>query len=136
LEAKVTEKEAPPPEIAAVFDSLPPDIAYVLRAVRLDILNAAGTTAGVGQLIETLKWGEPAYLTEAPKTSTTLRLGRIGGQAAVMVPCSTTIIEDARAIFGDVLELSGKRGLILGGDAQMLAHVIHAALTYHMRKRR
>ena len=125
-----------PPEVAKAFDAMPSDIADVLCEARLAILHTAKMTAGVGQLTETLKWGEPAYLTEAPKTGTTLRLGQIGGRAAVMVPCSTTIIEDARTVFGDLPELSGKRGLILGGDAQVFGYIVSAALTYHMRKHR
>ena len=129
-------KDDTPIEIVTAFGALPSDIAAILRSARQRIFEAAAGLADVGPLTETLKWGEPAYLAERPKTGTTIRLGQIGGRAAVMVPCSTTIIEDARAIFGDVPELSGKRGLILGGDTQMLDHIIHAALTYHSRKRR
>jgi hypothetical protein len=114
---------------------MPDGVAIALREARTMILHAAEVAEGVGALTETLKWGEPAYLTEAPKTGTTLRLGQIGGRAAIMVPCSTTIIEDARAMFGDVPELSGKRGVILGGERQIVDYVIDAALTYHSRKR-
>ena len=132
----MTKKDALPKEVTKAFEAMPLGIADVLREARLDILRAAKTTEGVGPLIETLKWGEPAYLTEAPKTGTTLRLSQIRGRAAVMVPCSTTIIEDARAIFGDLAELSGKRGLILGGDRQVFDYIVDAALSYHIRKRR
>ena len=124
-----------PDAIFQVFASMPADVATTLRAARLDILRAAAASDEVGQLDETLKWGEPAYLTCAPKTGTTLRLGLIGGQAAVMVPCSTTIIDDARAIFGPLPELSGKRGLVLGGQRQVFDYVADAALHYHLHKR-
>ncbi|SFR55035.1 hypothetical protein [Litoreibacter janthinus] len=123
-----------PTEVSNVFDALPPETAEVLRATRLKILTQAAAADGVGPLTETLKWGEPAYLTNAPKTGTTIRLGQIGGAPAMMVPCSTTIIEDARAIFGDLPDLSGKRGLILGGASEVLYYVIDAALCYHLRK--
>lgn len=131
----MAEKDVLPAEIVNVFDALPPNVAHILRDARLAIIRAAQTTPGVGQLTETLKWGEPAYLTVAPKSGTILRLGQIGGRAAIMVPCSTTIIEDARGLFGDVPDLSGTRGLILGGDTQLRDHVIHAGLTYYIRKR-
>ncbi|SDW21911.1 hypothetical protein [Litoreibacter albidus] len=124
-----------PDAIFQVFASMPADVATTLRAARLDILRAAAASNEVGQLDETMKWGEPAYLTCAPKTGTTLRLGLIGGQAAVMVPCSTAIIDDARAIFGPLPELSGKRGLVLGGQRQVFNYVVDAALHYHLRKR-
>ncbi|EPX79883.1 hypothetical protein [Litoreibacter arenae] len=125
----------PPYDVEAAFAALSPEVALALRSVRTQILRTAQELEGVGPIHETLKWGEPAYLTQSPKSGTTLRLGQVGGSAAIFVPCSTTIIEDARAIFGDVSDLSGKRGLILGGDGQMLDHVIRAALTYHSRKR-
>ena len=129
-------KDALPTQIAKFFDAMPVDVAQLLRDARLEIFRISGEAEGIGPLTETLKWGEPAYLTEAPKTGTTLRLGQIGGRAAVMVPCSTTIIEDARAVFGEQPEFSGKRGLILGGERQVFDYVVNAALTYHIRKRR
>ena len=129
-------KDALRTQIAKFFDAMPVDVAQLLRDARLKIFRISGEAEGIGPLTETLKWGEPAYLTEAPKTGTTLRLGQIGGRAAVMVPCSTTIIEDARAVFGEQPEFSGKRGLILGGERQVFDYVINAALTYHIRKRR
>ncbi|WP_298257228.1 DUF1801 domain-containing protein [uncultured Litoreibacter sp.] len=122
-------------QICAALTALPDDVAAALREARRAILRIALQTDGVGPLTETLKWGEPAFLTETPKTGTTLRLGRINGRAAVMVPCSTTIIEDARQRFGDVPHLSGKRGVILGEDEELVEYVIASALTYHIRKR-
>jgi hypothetical protein len=129
-------KDALPTQIAKFFDAMPVDVAQLLGDARLEIFRISGEAEGIGPLTETLKWGEPAYLTEAPKTGTTLRLGQIGGRAALMVPCSTTIIEDARAVFGEQPEFSGKRGLILGGERQVFDYVVNAALTYHIRKRR
>ncbi|RLJ60362.1 hypothetical protein BCF46_0560 [Litoreibacter meonggei] len=129
-------KDALPAEVAKAFAAMPDGIADILRKARLDILRIASTAEGIGPLTETLKRGEPAYLTNAPKTGTTLRLGLIGGRAAVMVPCSTTILEDARAVFGELPEFSGKRGVILGGEQQVFDYIVNAALSYHMRKRR
>ena len=128
-------KDVPPQDVEEKFAAMPADVSQVLRRARLAILGAAKLADGVGPLTECLKWGEPSYLTQSPKTGTTLRLGQIGGCPAVMVPCSTTIIQDARDRFGELPELSGKRGVILGGDAQVVDYVITAALTYHLRKK-
>lgn len=128
-------KAAPPPEIEKIFDGMPDSVSRSLRAARLAIFQAADKAAGVGPVTEALRWGEPAYLTLSPKTGTTLRLSQIDGWPAVMVPCSTTIIRDARDRFGDLPDLSGKRGVILGGDAQLVDYVINAGLTYHLRKK-
>lgn len=125
--------DSPPMTVSAAFDGLPHLVRQQLLKIRQQIYQQAAAIDGVGPLSETLKWGEPAYLTEAPKTGTTLRLGQIGGQAALMVPCSTSIIEDARRIFGELPEFSGARGVLLKAEPQVVAHIIHAALTYHMR---
>jgi hypothetical protein len=129
----LTQAKPLPANTAAVFAAWPELEAARLSAVRAQILATAREMEGVGPLTETLKWGEPAYLTESPKTGTTIRLGPIGGQAAVMVNCRTSIIEDAKRMFGTSAEFSGTRGLILGGEPQALDYVIRAALSYHMK---
>jgi hypothetical protein len=44
--------------------------------LRMHILDAASETEGVGELEETLKWGQPSYLTKKPKSGRTIRIGR------------------------------------------------------------
>ena len=53
-------------EIDAVFASYPHAVRQCLDAVRALIIEVA-MERDVGPLTETLKWGEPAYLTEATK---------------------------------------------------------------------
>ena len=50
-------------QVAEVFASYPKAIRSRLMILRELIFYTAGTTEGVGELQETLKWGEPAYLT-------------------------------------------------------------------------
>ncbi len=52
-----------PAEVAAAFASYPLVVASTLADVRLLIFATAAETESVGPLTETLKWGEPAYLT-------------------------------------------------------------------------
>ncbi|MEP3345540.1 MAG: DUF1801 domain-containing protein [Litoreibacter sp.] len=126
--------ELPPVDVLRAFEGFPPETTKRLLAIRQVIYQTAETIAEVGPLTETLKWREPAYLTNAPKTGTTIRLAQLSGQAAMMVPCSTTIIEDARARFGDLPALQSKRGVLLDAEAQVIDYVINAALTYHLRR--
>lgn len=52
------------------------------------IVATAAETSGVGPLTEMLKWGEPAYLTEATVSGSTIRLGlpkSPGGMGAVLL---------------------------------------------------
>jgi hypothetical protein len=120
-----------PPQVGAAFDALPPDIRPRLEQTRAEIFSEADRL-GIAPLDETLKWGQPAYVPPR-RFGTTLRLGQLGGAPALFVHCQTTIIEEARAVFGNEAEFSGSRALILGGSDAATSHVISAALTYHRR---
>lgn len=129
-----------PPEVASVFDDFPPPIRARLEAARALIFQVASET-GAGPLTETLKWGEPAYLTQATKSGSTIRLGRSRdtGKAAIFFNCNTSLVADFRDQFGNVFRFVGDRALILG-DADILqgaplAICLAQALTYHQSKK-
>ncbi|MEM1315687.1 MAG: DUF1801 domain-containing protein, partial [Pseudomonadota bacterium] len=65
--------DAPAP-VAAAFQAMPEALRPRLAELRALVLETA-EAEGAGPLAETLKWGEPAYLTEATKSGGTLRLG-------------------------------------------------------------
>lgn len=130
-----------PPTIAAAFSRYPAPVQAQLLQVRDLILSVAAETEGVGPLTETLKWGEPAYLTETSKIGTTIRLGASKSapdQCAVFVNCQTTLIDTFRAYFADDFRFEGNRALIIptAGDfpREPLALCLRMALTYHRRK--
>jgi hypothetical protein len=68
---------APPfedPAVEAVFNACPAAIKKRLLALRAMVFEVAASTPGVGELQETLKWGEPAYLTAQSKSGSTIRM--------------------------------------------------------------
>jgi hypothetical protein len=132
-----------PPKVATAFDALPPTARERLAQLRSLIFETAATTPGVGQLTETLKWGEPAYLTEATKSGSTIRLGVTRSdpaRCAVYFNCKTTLVEEYRAAFSDVFAFEGNRAVLLDPASplprQALAQAIAMALTYRRRKRK
>jgi hypothetical protein len=132
-----------PPKIAAAFDALPPAARERLAQLRALIFETAAATPGVGPITETLKWGEPAYLTEATKSGSTIRLGVTRSdppRCAVYLNCKTTLVEEYRAAFSDVFAFEGARAVLLDPETPLprhaLAHAIAMALAYHRRKRR
>lgn len=136
-------KYAPPvsKEVSAAFLNWPVSLRGVLHPVRDLVFEVGNRTPDCGQIVETLKWGQPAYLTEKPRTGTTLRLGpapEAPGRGALFVHCSTTLIADFQAQYRDLFEYSGNRALILptalGERREALAHCIALGLTYHKRK--
>ena len=62
------------PEVAAVFKGYPKDMREKLLFLRRLIFGTASATEGVGELEETLKWGEPSYLTPDTKSGSTVRI--------------------------------------------------------------
>lgn len=116
-----------------------PDSAHTrLLAVRRLLLETAVTTDGVGELTETLKWGEVSFLTEKTKSGTTIRIGWRAAQPehyAMFLNCNTTLIADFRAIADLDLAFEGHRAIIMPLDAPLpresLEFCIRAALTYH-----
>ena len=125
------------PQVAAAFAAFPEPARSGLLALRGLIFTVAATTPGVGPLHETLKWGQPAYLTPATRSGSTLRLGATKGGYALYAHCQTTIIADFRAIFPDDFRYEGNRAVHFAAEQaaplDKLALLVARALTYHLR---
>jgi hypothetical protein len=61
--------------VAAILATYPDDVRSRVMAVRALIFDTAERIPAIGPLTETLRWGQPSYLTTAPRTGTTIRLG-------------------------------------------------------------
>ena len=64
------------PKVEAAFNVFPPAVRKKLIQLRMLIFDTANKTEGVGELEETLKWGQPSYLTKKSKSGSTIRIGR------------------------------------------------------------
>jgi uncharacterized protein DUF1801 len=131
------------PEVAAAFAEFPEPVRRRLLDVRSLIFATAAQTDGVGPLTETLKWGEPAYLTEATASGSTVRLGWSRSSetnCAVLFNCRTTLVETFRAQFGDAFGFEKNRAILLATTGTLplaaLSACLAAALTYHRRRQR
>ena len=62
------------PHVARVFNRYPKKMKQKLMRLRQLIFDVAAKTKDVGQLEETLKWGEPAYLTSQTKSGSLIRI--------------------------------------------------------------
>ena len=56
------------------FEAYPNSVREKMLSLRKLIYKVAKETNGVGELEETLKWGEPSYLTSKTKSGTTIRI--------------------------------------------------------------
>jgi Domain of unknown function (DU1801) len=130
------------PRVKAVFQAWPASVRHKLMAVRQLIFDVAAQTAGVGALEETLKWGEPAYLTSQTRSGSTVRLGykpRSPGQYALYFHCQTPLVDRFRTMFGQDFRFEGNRAIVFqqadAVPAETLAFCIAMALTYHLEKK-
>lgn len=125
--------------VESVFEALPYPIKRQLLLLRSLVLRVAAETPEVGEVQETLKWGQPAYLTPASRSGTTLRLAPTkSGGYGIFVHCQTTVIADFRSVFDPALRFDGQRGILFDAheepDLNAMAPMIHAALTYRLKK--
>ena len=131
-------RSTPPPSVVAVFAGYPPRIRRQMMVLRALILDTAAATAGVGAIEETLKWGEPAYLTPTTKSGSTIRIAwkaATPNQYAVYFICTTGLVERFRTMYPHDFTFDGNRALVFDADhpiaREALAECIATALTYH-----
>src|SRR6201999_4627253 len=104
------------PAVDAVFSAYPKPLRAKLLALRRLIFDTARTTKGVGALQETLKWGQPSYLTPETKSGSTIRIDAIKSDAdryAVYFHCQTNLVETFRELYPDEFDFGGNRCIIL-----------------------
>lgn len=106
--------KAVPEVVTQAFDAYPPDTRAVLMEVRDLVLEVKQEDAEIGELNETLRWGELSYLTEKPKTGSMIRLAKAkSGEPAVFFHCGTSLIETFRAQYSHMFDFEGNRALVL-----------------------
>jgi hypothetical protein len=134
-------RRIPDTGVASVFKSYPPGIRAKLMALRELVFDTADKTTGVGRLTETLKWGQPSYLTEETGSGATVRIDRLkaGSGYAIYFHCQSGLVGQFRALYPDTFKYQGKRAILFASDdrvpARELRHCIALALTHHSRKK-
>lgn len=126
------------PAVEQVFDQYPSLPKEKILALRGLILEAAHEIEGLSSIEETLKWGEPSYLT---KHGSTIRIdwkARQPDQYAMYFSCTSRLVPTFRRLFGEVFSFEGNRALVfhVEDDVQReeLTRCIKAALMYHKVK--
>jgi Domain of unknown function (DU1801) len=127
------------PTVAEAFAGYPPKPREKLLELRDLILATAAATPGVGALEECLKWGEPAFLTSARKSGSTIRIAwkpKAPQHYAMYFNCNTGLISSFRILFPDEFRYEGNRAIIFHENDTVpvaaLSICIAAALTYHL----
>ncbi|WP_419913390.1 DUF1801 domain-containing protein [Hoeflea sp.] len=129
-------------DVETVFEGYPEPVRAGMLALREHIFDAARQTDGVGEIEETLKWGEPSYLTHRPKSGSTIRIDwkpDRPGLCSVFFHCQTNLISTCRELYPDLFEFDGNRRMSYLADdppdADAIRHCLALALNYHQRKK-
>jgi hypothetical protein len=125
------------------FTSYPKHIKPKMESLRNLIYEVAKITDGVGELEETLKWGEPAYMTSETKSGTTIRIDwkpKKPDHIAMYISCNTNLINTFKALFEDELKFEGNRAIVFPVEKALprkqLMICIQMALRYHLDKKK
>lgn len=128
-------------EVAYVFKSFPKETKEKLMVLRQLIFDTAKEIDSVGEIEETLKWGEPSYLTSQSKSGSTIRINKRKSkdEYAMYFHCQTNLVSTFRQIYPDEFSYEGNRAIVFNKNENIpineLKHCISLALTYHLNKK-
>ena len=127
-----------PERVADAYKRAPDMFAQPLADLRTSIFEAA-ENAKVGDVEETLKWGEISFLPKKPRIGTTIRLGwnEDTGEIRFYVPCQTRLIDIYKARFPQEFQYEGNRVVripIRDARTPFVSELIALAFTYHRDK--
>ncbi len=126
------------PGVLAKFAAYPPAIQPKIAYLRQLILEQAEAVDAIYRLEETLKWGEPSYVT---KQGSTIRIdwkAKAPDQYAVYFKCTSKLVPTFREVYGELFRYENNRAILFNLEEDIpeaaLKDCIKMALTYHSVK--
>lgn len=125
-------------KVEVVFEQFPKHIQSKLLILRKLIMDTAKEIENLDHMDETLKWGEPSYIT---KKGSTIRIGwkqSSPDQYAMYFNCNTKLVDTFKEVYKDLFHYEGNRAIVFAVNDEIpineLKQCIALALTYHTRK--
>lgn len=126
------------PKVDDVFANYPDFVRGKMERLRSLVIETAEETQDITIIEETLKWGEPSFVT---RIGTTLRMDwkeKTPDQYAMYFQCTSRLVNTFRLIFGSKFQYEGTRAVVFDINQKVpvedLKECIRAALTYHKVK--
>ena len=127
------------PRVVEKFKAYPSSVRSKMRALRKLVVQTARESEAIESLEETLKWGEPSFLT---KKGSTLRMDwkpKTPDQYAIYFKCTSRLVETFKEVYPDTFTFDGNRAIVfdLNDDVPSaeLKKCIEATLRYHEVKK-
>ena len=129
-------------EVAVVFNSYPKNIKSKIMFLRQLIYDTAASIEEIGELEETLKWGEPSYLTPKSKSGSTIRIAWKDSQKeqySIFFKCTANLVPAFKEKFPKKFKFGGNRSIDFNLNDHVpvkeLKQCVALALTYHRNKK-
>ena len=127
------------PEVAEIFNAYPVHMRKKLMFLRQLVFDTASEIEGIGELEETVKWGEPSYLANAGSTIRMDWKKSNPTQYVMYFHCRTQLVDTFKELYRDKFRFEGNRAIIFHENdvvpVEELKHCIALSLTYHKRKK-
>ena len=107
------------PEVETVFDKYPTEVKPKIEELQRLIIETAKEVEQIEWLEETLKWGEPSFVT---KNGSTLRMDwkeKTPHQYAMYFQCTSRLVDTFRLVFDQKFQYEGKRAIIFQCNQQI-----------------
>lgn len=125
------------PKVDAIFANYPETVQEKMQYLRSLVIETA-EEKGVDELEETLKWGEPSFVT---KNGSTLRMDwkeKSPDQYAMYFQCTSRMVHTFRIVFNNIFQYEGNRAIVFQLNQKIpvaeLKECIRASLMYHKVK--
>ena len=100
------------PRVELVFANYPDAVRNKMLLLRELVIETAKEIDGITNMAETLKWGEPSYLT---KNGSTIRMDwkpKSPNQYAMYFKCTSRLVETFKVIYPNTFIFEGKRAIV------------------------
>ncbi len=125
-------------EVKEVFENYPLKLQGKLLELRELIVKTADECKDIKKFEETLKWGEPSYVSNI---GSTIRLGTVKtspNEYALYFHCKAKLLDTFRELYSDIFTFEGNRAIIFNESDTIaikeLEHCILMSLKYHKIK--
>lgn len=123
------------PKVETIFALYPDFVRGKMQFLRQLVIETAEETNEIYELEETLKWGEPSFIS---KNGSTLRMDwkeKTPNQYAMYFQCTSRLVDTFKLVFGNKFQYEGKRAITFQLNQkipeQELKECIKASLVYH-----
>lgn len=123
------------PQVKEKFENYPDFVRSKMYHLRNLVIKTADELEGVEKLEETLKWGEPSYIT---KNGSTLRMDwkeSKPDEYAMYFHCQTKLVDTFKELYREVFKFEGNRAIVFTCNDEIaeneLKNCISIALNYH-----